>query len=192
MAEALRHPGALLGVARFFHDPRGSMRGLLDSRPGEGRLFVYALAAAGIWIAGRIVLVLSAAGPGADVPGLIVANAFTIGFLALFFYALAALGTLVARGFGGTGGWRDGRAAFFWAALVAAPVVALTGLAPVALAGAPGGLVALVVQIGPVFFAWALARCYAEAFGFRRGWLVFAVIAGLALLLVGAAWWAGI
>jgi hypothetical protein len=52
--------------------------------------------------------------------------------------------------------------------------------------------VALVSQVGPVFFAWALAQCYAEAFGFARAWAVFAVIAALVLLIVGAAWWLAI
>ena len=31
-------PGAILRVARFFHDPRGSMRAMLQSGPGEARL----------------------------------------------------------------------------------------------------------------------------------------------------------
>jgi hypothetical protein len=95
----------------------------------------------------------------------------------------------VARAFGGRGGWRDGRAAFFWAALVSAPVVALAALAPLAMADAPRAAMALVTQAGPVFFAWALAQCYAEAFGFRRAWAVFAVIAALVLALFGLAWW---
>ena len=189
MADALRHPGALLGVARFFHDPRASMRGLLDSRPGEGRLFAYAMAAAAIWIVGRIAVLLGGMrGGDADHSGLVVANAFSIGFVALLFYALAALGTGLARAFGGAGGWRDGRAAFFWAALVSAPVMMLTGLAPLAMPGAPGAVLALVAQAGPVFFAWALAECYAEAFGFRRAWAVFAVIAGVVLAVFGLAW----
>ena len=54
MAEAVRHPGLILGVARFFHDPRGSIRGVLDSRPSEGRLLVYALLAAGILLARQL------------------------------------------------------------------------------------------------------------------------------------------
>lgn len=189
---AARHPGAVLGVARFFHDPRGSMRGMLDSRPGEGRLSAYALGAAAILLAGRAVATL-AAGPTAVEPaGIVAAQVVSLPFVVLVYYALAALGSALARLAGGSGIWRDGRAAFFWAALVSAPVVVLTGLLPLAMPGAPLKLLVVVAQVGPVFFAWALAQCYAEAFGFRRAWAVFAVIAGLVLLILGAAWAAGI
>lgn len=190
MADTLRHPGAVLGLARFFHDPRGSMRGVLDSRPREGRLFAYALGAVVVLLAGRVLALLAAADAlGTELPARIAAHAAALlFFVPLAWYGLAALGTLVARAFGGTGGWRDGRAAFFWAALVSAPVVALSTLAPVTIAGAPPEVLALVTQIGPLFFAWALAQCYAEAFGFRRAWAVLAVIAGIALGLSAIAW----
>ena len=36
-------------------------------------------------------------------------------------------------------------------------------------------------------FAWALAQCYAEAFGFRRAWAVFAAIGGIVLMILAAA-----
>lgn len=191
MAEALRHPGAVLGVARFYHDPRGSMRGMLDSRPGEARLLAYAMGAVSVLLAGRVLGLMAAAERAdMDLPGQVAAQAAALlFFVPLFYYALAALGTFLARAFRGTGGWAEGRAAFFWAALVSSPVIVLSGLAPMAMPGAPREVVALVSQVGPVFFAWALAQCYAEAFGFARAWAVFAVIAALVLLIVGAAWW---
>lgn len=189
MTIAARHPGLILGAARFFHDPRGSMRGVLDSRPGEGRLFAYALTAAGMLLAGRMIAL--GAARGVD-PGEAAAQvASLLFFVPLFYYGLAALGTVLARAFGGRGGWRDGRAAFFWAALVSAPVMALTGLAALALEDAPLPLVALLGQVGPAFFGWALALCFAEAFGFARAWTVFAVIAALVMSLVAVLWWAG-
>ena len=43
-----RHPGLIAGFARFLYDSRGSMRGVLDSRPGESRLLAYAFLAVGI------------------------------------------------------------------------------------------------------------------------------------------------
>src|SRR5690625_1668748 len=98
MAEALRHPGAILGVARFFHDPRGSMRGMLNSRPGEGRLFSYALGGALILLLGRVLALLGApAELRGELPGQIAAHAaaFLI-FVPLAWYGLAALGTLIA------------------------------------------------------------------------------------------------
>lgn len=194
MADALRHPGAVLGVARFFHDPRGSMRGMLDSHPGEARLFVYALAAAAMLLAGRVLALFAvAARLNADLPGRVAAEvAALMFFVPLAWYALAALGTILARVFGGQGGWRDGRAAFFWAALVSSPVLMASALAPLAMTGAPREALVLAGQVGPVFFAWALAQCFAEAFGFERAWTVFAVIAAIVLALLGVAWLARI
>src|SRR5690625_3107221 len=93
----------------------------------------------------------------------------------------AAFGTVLARAFSGQGGWHEGRAAFFWAALVSSPVLLLSGLLPLAFPGAPGVAIGIGTQIGPVFFAWALAQCYAEAFGFRRASNVLGIIALLSL-----------
>lgn len=193
MAEALRHPGAILGVARFFHDPRGSMRGMLSSRPGEGRLFSYALGAACILLVGRLLVLLATPGDRAELSGQIAAHAAALLiFVPLAWYALAAFGTVLARAFSGQGGWHEGRAAFFWAALVSSPVLLLSGLLPLAFPGAPGVAIGIGTQIGPVFFAWALAQCYAEAFGFRRASNVLGIIALLSLGLVALFWSAAI
>jgi hypothetical protein len=184
-----RHPGLILGMARFFHDPRGSMRGVLESRPSEGRLLAYALLAAGLLLAGRIAALAIAARSGAVdlAPHVAAQAASTLFFVPLVYYGLAALGTALAKASRGQGSWRDGRAAFFWAALVSAPVMALSGLAALALDDAPPALSVAVAQVGPVFFAWALAQCFAEAFGFARSWAVFAAIGAVMLLIVAAA-----
>jgi hypothetical protein len=183
------HPGLILGVARFFHDPRASMRGVLESRPSEGRLLAYVLLAAGILLAGRIAtLTIAAQASAADLlPQVAAQVASLMFFVPLVYYLLAALGTALARAFGGRAGWRDGRAAFFWAALVSAPVVVLSGLAALALDAGPRVLTVAVAQVGPVFFAWALAQCFAEAFGFARSWAVFAAIGAIVLLILSAA-----
>ncbi len=186
MTGAVRHPGLILGMARFFHDPRGSMRGVLESRPSEGRLLAYAFLAAGILLAGRIATLTIAAGASAvDLLPIVAAQvASLLFFVPLVYYGLAALGTVLAKAARGTGSWRDGRAAFFWAALVSAPVVVLSSLAALALAAGPEALTVAVVQVGPVFFAWALAQCFAETFGFARGWGVFAAIGAIVLVIV--------
>jgi hypothetical protein len=183
---AVRHPGLILGLARFFHDPRASMRGVLDSRPSEGRLLAYAFLAAGMLLAGRIAtLTIAARASVADLlPQVSAQVASLMFFVPLVYYLLAALGTALAKAAGGTGSWRDGRAAFLWAALVSAPVVVLSSLAALALDAAPQALTVAVAQIGPVFFAWALAQCFAEAFGFIRGWMVLAAIGAIVLLIV--------
>lgn len=189
-----RDPGLILGVARFFHDPRGSMRGVLESRPSEARLLAYALLAAALLLAGRIATLAIAARSGAvdlpaiDLPPHVAAQAASmLFFVPLVYYLLAALGTGLAKAFRGQGSWRDGRAAFFWAALVSAPVVVLSSLAALALDGQPRPLTVAVAQIGPVFFAWALAQCFAEAFAFTRSWTVFAAVGAIVLLIVFAA-----
>ena len=94
-----RHPGLILGVARFFHDPRGSMRGVLESRPSEGRLLAYALLAAAVLLAGRIATLMAAARSGTvDLPPHVAAQAASmLFFVPLVYYLLAGLGTALAK-----------------------------------------------------------------------------------------------
>lgn len=154
------------------------MRGVLDSRPSEGRLFAYALFAAGIVLIGRITDTVATEPPGDAqmdmISGQVVSMLF---FVPLVYYALAAAGTGIARLCGGTGSWHEGRAAFFWAALVSAPVILIASLAAVAVPPDLKPVSVLLAQFGQVVFAWAVAQCFAEAFGFTRTWAVFAAIA---------------
>ena len=186
---APRHPGLILGVARFFYDPRGSMRGMLDSGPTEARLLFYALLAAAILLTGKIAGILQFSEPGTDVMGLISAQAVSLlFFMPLIYYALAAVGTLVARLFRGEGSWHQGRAAFFWASLVSAPVIAFANHLARSIPALPYEIAILLGQFGGVFFAWALAQCYAEAFRFTRTWLVFAAICAPVFVLIVITW----
>ena len=109
-------------------------------------------------------------------------------FVPLIYYAFAAAGTGIARLFGGQGGWQSGRAAFFWAALVSAPVILITSIAAGALADTAKALAVILTQFGQVVFAWALAQCFAEAFGFTRTWAVFAAIAVPIVAIVLGIW----
>ena len=182
------HPGAILGIARFFYDPRGSMRALLDSRPREARLLAYAVLAALFLLTGRILRLMAEAGPETDMVARTMEQVVSlIFFLPLLYYGLAAAGTGIARAFGGAGSWYEGRAAFFWAALVSAPVILAAGLAAIA-AGSVGTVPDILRQSGSIFFAWALANCYAEAFGFSSTLKVLAVIVLIALVPLGLAW----
>lgn len=185
---ASRHPGLILGIARFYHDPRGSTRAMLASAPGEARLLAYAVIAATVLLAGRVVTLIAGAAPGDDLAARLTEQVVSlIFFLPLVYYGLAAAGTWVARSFGGAGRWFEGRAAFFWGALVSAPVMLLAALAALALAASPRAA-AIVSQAGAVFFAWALAQTYAETFGFRNALKVLAVIAGLSFAIASIAW----
>lgn len=187
MADAPRHPGLPLGAARFYYDPRGSIRGVLDSRPSEGRLLAYLLVAMAIIAVGRLARLSLAYPPGSQefidraIPE-VVSWLFVV---PLFYYLLAGLFSAVCRMFSTDGSWRDGRAAFFWAALVAAPVVVLSAVAAPALAPhVPNAVAVAVGQLGPVFFAWALSQTFAEAFGLTRSWLVLAAICAPFLILL--------
>ena len=92
---------------------------------------------------------------------------------------------------GGGGGWRDSRAALFWAALVAAPVMLAGTLLSLLLTGVPGQTGAIAGMLGAVAFAWAVAQCISEAHGFTSAWRVLAAVAGLAAALVGGVYLLG-
>ena len=65
-----------------------------------------------------------------DVPmvGLMLGTALAIAAMVPFFYALAMIGTLVSRIFGGRGDGYGGRLALFWALLAVSPLTLLQGL----------------------------------------------------------------
>lgn len=78
----------------------------------------------------------------------------SLGFLAAIpvFYLLAALGHLVARLMGGTGGYFDGRLALFWALTAITPAMLICGLVRAFADGSPavpifGGLTFLVFLV---------------------------------------------
>ncbi|MEM6622613.1 MAG: hypothetical protein AAF674_10320 [Pseudomonadota bacterium] len=188
MAETIAHPGLLLGMARFYHSPRLSMRGVLDSAPTESRLLVYMMFGLVIMLAGKLLQLAMEVPPGTErFMSRAVAEAGAWLFITpLVYYALAAIGTLISKLFRGHGGWQSGRAAFFWASLVSAPIMALSYIVPPMIVSAPAWVPAAVIQLGPVFFIWALAQCFAEAFEFRQVWMVFATMSApiLAIFVV--------
>lgn len=187
-ASAAPDPGAVLRVARFFHDPRGSMRSLLNSNPREARLLAYIVIACAILLAERIARVLAEAGADTNLSARIMEQVVSLlFFLPLVYYGLAALGTGIVRVLGGQKSWFLSRAALFWAALVSAPVILLSGLAAIA-AGPVGWAPEILRQIGPFFFAWAMACCYAEAFAFSSIAKVLGVIVLIALVPLGLVW----
>lgn len=182
----LRHPGLVLGMARFYYSPRASVRGMIESGPSEARLLAYAIIAATILLLGRLTS-LAAAVPDDFLARAMAESVSMLFFVPLAYYLLAAIGTLLARAFKGDGSWPEGRAAFFWAALVSAPVMVMCGLLPMVLPGPPRIASALINQFGQVYFAWAVAQCFAVAFHFTRPWAVFVVIATPALVWIAIA-----
>ena len=191
MEQALPSGGVLWRMLGAWADLRGSMRAELDRDPSEGRLLFYVMLSGLIWFIGRhAVLVYGPLGPVISeheflgrVGSEFVAAVF---MLTLFYYGMAVLGGAIARAFGGTGDWRESRAATFWAALVAAPVILASELLSIIVAGLPGAIADTALTLGKVALGWALAQCIAEAHGFRSGLRVFIVIAGLVAIFVGA------
>jgi hypothetical protein len=196
MEQSLPSGGVFWRVLGAWADLRGSMRAELERDPSEGQLLFYVMLSGLIWFSGRIaVLVYGPLGP--VIPedefvgrvGLEFISA--VFFRTLAFYALAALAGLIARAAGGGGGWRDSRAALFWAALVAAPVILAANFLSLLLTGMPGQAGAIASMAGAVAFGWAVAQCFAEAHGFASAWRVLAVVAVLAAAFVGGVYMLG-
>jgi hypothetical protein len=182
--------GIVWSVLGAWADLRGSMRAELARDSGEPRLLVYLMVSGFVWFLGQVAVL--AWGPAAPAMS---ENEFTgrvaaaflgsMFFRTLAFYGLAAAAGLIARRFGGTATWRETRAATFWAALVAAPVILLATLVSVLVAEVPGVAGPVAEMLGAIAFGWALAHCLAEAHGFARAWKVLAVEAAIAALVVG-------
>ena len=187
MAEGPNRPGILLGVGRFYHDPRGSLRAVKAGQPPEAKLLAYLMIGLVVILMGRLIALAGRVPPESEAflpqAG---AAVFSQLFVApLFCYALAGIGALVAKLLKGQGSWQDGRMAFFWAILVSSPIIVISDIGAISAAAAIAPEVGPVFsQIGPVFFAWALSQCFAEAFGFTRPWAVFLTIAALVLVLL--------
>jgi len=182
--------GVLWRMLGAWADLRGSMRAELDRAPSEGQLLFFAMFAGLIWFLGQVAVL--AYGPLAptlsenEFTGRVAWEFITSAlFVPLFYYVLAAIGGALARAMGGVGSWRDSRAAFFWAALVAAPVILAAKLLALFLVGLPGPVVGSVEMLGKAAFAWAIAHCFAEAHGFASAWKVLATLVGLVACLAG-------
>ncbi len=196
--EAAPANGLVWRVLGAWADLRGSMRVELARGPREGRLLFYAVLSGLIWFAGRAILL--AWGPQAptltpdEIRRLIgAALVSSVFYRTIALYVVAALAGVVARAFGGTGPWRDSRAAVFWGSLIAAPAVLAATMLSLLLTDAPGRAAEIASMLGAIASAWVLAHCLAEAHGFTSTWKVFGVIASLvaafvlALYLLGRA-----
>lgn len=171
-------------------DLRVSMRSILDSEPGEGRILMFAMTHGVIVFAAYV---LGVAAEAAPLPGddmrldAKVAAGFTAYIILrpLLLYAIAAGFRLALKGFGGTASWRESRAAVCWAAVVSAPVSFVLAL-PGIFALVPGSVVMALDAIAASFFVVALSYFITEANGLRRVWPVFLVVGGATMGVFGA------
>ena len=187
MDDALRQGGLIWRVLAAWADLRGSLRYELARRPTEGRLLYYAVLSGLVWFLGRTVI--ASWGPLAPtytpehfralIAAEFVASVF---FRTLALYVVAAVAGWIARKAGGTGNWRESRAALFWAALVASPAILAAHLLSVLLTGVPGRASEIADALGGLAFGWVAALCIAEAHRFHSAWRVFALM----VLIVGA------
>lgn len=179
------------GLVAVWGDLRGAMRALLAMRPGEGRLLAYAMGSGFMRFLGRLAELWLGPGGGAAGREALVSRigaefAGALIFRTLALYLVAVLLWGVLRALGGRGGLYESRAALFWSAWVAAPVMLAATLAGLALEPVAGAQVAAGVELaGGLAFAAALAIATAEAHGLARVWPVLGAILALALGVVG-------
>lgn len=186
--------GLVDAIGHAWRDPRGAMAAQVAEGLSEPRVLAQLMGAcllgfvASLPNAIREARALDIEDP---VSGAIAAHLFAyVAVAPLLAYALAVLVHLVARAFGGRGGFLGARAALFWSALAAAPaalVLAVLGVG--AEAGAPALLpfVSLLSYAGLALWLWVFAASLAETEGFagtgRVAAVVAAAFAGIAGLL---------
>jgi hypothetical protein len=179
--------GVVAGIARAWRDPRGAMSEMIDEGLEEPRALAHLVAAC--------FLLLVASLPNAvrearvvdiedSLSGVIAAHLFGYMFvLPLVLYGLAALAHLVARAFGGGGGFLAARSALFWTALAGAPIALALALLGVAAEATAGGArlpwLSLPGYAGLAFWIWLYAGALAEAEGFASTGRVAAALAGV-------------
>lgn len=140
-------------IAESWRRPRAVIRRLRARGKSEAFVFTFLFV--------FLLMAVTAAAPGLSRQAALAGQPFppfllgaSLGAFALIpvFYALAALGHLVARLMGGSGGWYDGRLALFWSLACVSPAVLIFGLVRAFVAESPA-----VPVLGLLTFAAFLA-----------------------------------
>ncbi|HET9068449.1 MAG TPA: YIP1 family protein [Amaricoccus sp.] len=184
--------GLVDAIARSWRDPRGVMAAQVAAGLSEPRALMHLMLACLLVFVARLPAAVRSAGALPVEDGVSAAvSAHLFGWIAvapLLGYGLAALIHLLARAFGGRGGFLAARAALFWSALATCPAILAIGLADalgVALTG--GGAVPGLAWFGLAaagLWAWIFAASLAEAEGFgSTGRVAAAVVLVLGALL---------
>jgi hypothetical protein len=189
VARSLAEGGLLWRMLSAWAGLCASMRAELDRDPGEGRLLFYAMASGLVWFAGMLLMLRygQAMPPLSDEEFLGHASAALGAALfvrPLALYGLAAVAHAVARALGGGASWRGSRAAMFWAALVAAPMMLAMTMASIVLTDDAVAAGAAAETLGSLVFARVAAPCIAETHGFASAWRGLAVVVITAALLL--------
>lgn len=181
-----------------YSDMRRTTRALIEEAPTEPRLLFFVLLSDVIFfLSFGVRLIVSPSQAVSElmpVPaqlGTALLGIFLVRTLTLYVFSGAVC--FVCRLLGGTGGWRDTRAAIFWASLVAAPVGVLGAVIGASFSHletfAPifsEPIIALPpILIGVVAFVFFVSAGVAEAHRFRRtspAFIVFSIFTVLVLI----------
>lgn len=183
--------GLVDAIARSWRDPRGVMAGQVAAGLSEPRALVHLMLACMLVFVARLPeAVRMAEGLPVDEPvnAAVAAHLFAWGAVApLLGYALAAVVHLVARGFGGRGGFLGARAALFWSGLALSPAVLALGALDALAGGRAAAWLSLAGLAALGLWVWVFAASLAEAEGFASTGRVAAVVvlvlaAGVALV----------
>ncbi len=184
-------------VLEAWRDMALSTRRLILENPAESRLLFYVILADMIfflsWTVKTVLAPTSAA--AAQMPWN-VGGWILVAFLmrTALMYVFAAAACALCRMVGGTGSWRDTRAAIFWGGLVAAPFGLLASALAALLAQGERSLPQLAdpifalppYYIGLVPFLWFIAAGIATVQEMRVGWIFLVLSAGtVALSILG-------
>lgn len=157
-------------IARSWCAHRSVLRAHLSRGPSEAFVFTFLLVFLFLTFVAQYPRLSRLALENADMPLAPQLLGLAFGLLATlpFFYALAALSHVVARGLGARGGsWYGARLALFWSLVAASPLVLLQGMT-VGIIGAGAqsllvGVLALTAFV--VFWALALVEVYSDTEG---------------------------
>lgn len=149
----------------------------------EARLLAYAFGTCIFLVLGQIgaEIIRPTAAIGDDRQAWFAAQVFAgLSFFPLSLYASAALMRLIARGFGGSGSWRQTRLALFWSGFASGPLAAMT-----LVVGATFAAGDIARPLAGLAWAGLLAPMLAAAHGFRpsRVAAVFILLAAGAFML---------
>lgn len=117
-------------IAAMYRRPRPVIARLLEMGPREDRALVFLMLFCVLAFVAQLPRLSREAFLGDQELNMLMSGALLgwIFIAPLVFYAVAALSHLVARIFGGKGGWHGARVVLFWALLASAPVMLLHGL----------------------------------------------------------------
>lgn len=181
-----RDGGFVARVLGAWWDLRASMRGVLDTNPGEGRILSFSMIAGALLYATlSLEFTLQVATDptiGRDEMSALYAVGLLVylGIMPLVLIALAGVIGTVARALGGAGNWRDTRAAVAWSWVISAPIFVVLAL-PGILVDLPLDVERVLEVVGLSFFVVGLSYNVAEAHRFSRVWVVFSVFGGITI-----------